>query len=87
MCPNCTRIPLEKDFKTRVIREECIVEKRGDRGTDRGRCLGYMSMFELASCSRQVIQQHELDCLRLQHAKAKIIWLKIQRPTLNEVAN
>ena len=51
-CSKCCSIPLETNFRLRVVREEHSVSKRGSRSTAGGRRVGYLSMLELNSYSR-----------------------------------
>jgi hypothetical protein len=44
----CSAIPLENDFRKRVLREDIAFQKRGTRNTGAGRRVGYLSNYELA---------------------------------------
>lgn len=65
----CASIPLENDFRLRVVREDRAREKRGSWGTGSGRCLGYLSIFELSSHSRETTNKYCEE--RMNHWVAK----------------
>ena len=85
-CAFCVRIPLEIDFRLRVVREDRAVEKRDSRGTGLGRRLDYLSTKEVVHHSRSIKSQLKLHHMMLWHAKSKIAQLKITRPTIREAA-
>lgn len=84
-CSECANIPFETDFTFRVVREERALEKRGSRGIEGGRRIGYLTLLELTMHSR--IVSKKLRSERLYHwaAKLRIVQLKIKRPTLKEM--
>jgi hypothetical protein len=53
-CFFCSAIPLVKDFRMRVVREERSLEKRGSHGTGDGRKLGYLAPAELSVHSHRL---------------------------------
>ena len=85
-CDMCQTIVSECDFRSRVIREERAVEKRGCRGTGLGRRVGYLSVFELSVHSRLLTKKLKTEQMRHWSAKARIVQLKVSCPTLRESA-
>lgn len=85
-CPKCARIPHEPDFRGRVLREEQAVEKRGCRGTEGGRRIGYLSMAELAAHGRNLSKKYRYERMSHWACKARIVQLKVKRPTFKEAA-
>lgn len=85
-CSKCCSIVLEPDFRSRVVREERAVEKRGFRGTGLGCRAGYLSVFELCEQTRKLKKQHKLEKMQHWSAKVRIAQLKVSRPTLRQSA-
>jgi hypothetical protein len=85
-CPSCAEIPLECDFRQRVVREDKSIVKRGLRTTSSGMRVGYLSMNELLRHSRYVARKYRFE--RLQHwvTRATMTQLKVKRPTLRDMA-
>ena len=85
-CELCSSIPKENDFYKRVVREHFSVEKRGGRSTGAGRRLAYLSIPEIADHAR--LMRRKLRSQKLQHrsAQARIVQLKLKRPSLRELA-
>lgn len=70
----------------RVVREDKALEKRGTRNTCKERRLGYLQMNELSSHSRIITKKLKLEKMYHWAAKARIVQLRVKRPTLKEVA-
>jgi hypothetical protein len=85
-CTKCASIPSEDDFRMRVLREDRAIEKRGTRSTGSGRRVGYLHMLEVNSHSRQLSQKFRRERSLHWAAKARIVQLKVKRPTLKESA-
>lgn len=85
-CHMCQSIVFKCDFRSRVLREEHALEKRGSRGTSLGRRGGYLSVFELSAHSRLLTKKFKTEQMRHWSAKARIARLKVSRPTLRESA-
>ena len=84
-CTMCTRIPHEKDFRCRVVREDNSVEKRGFRGTAGGRRVGYLSVSELTVHNRLITKKLRTERMYHCAARASIARLKVRRPTLKRL--
>ena len=78
----CQSIIFECDFRSRVLREERAIGKRGSRGTGLGRRAGYLSVFEVTVHSRLLNKKLKKEQMRHWSAKAKIAQLKVSRPIL-----
>ena len=85
-CSMCATIPLENDFRKRILREDRSVEKRGTRTTGAGRRIGYLSILELTQHSREMKRKLQAEKLLHLSAKARIVQLKVKRPSLRELA-
>ena len=83
-CGACTHIPLETNFRLRVVREDRALEKRGTRGTEARRRLGYLSLLEVVCHNRSISGQFRHERMMHCHAKTKIAQLKMSRPTMKE---
>jgi len=85
-CSMCASIPLENDFRKRVVREDRSIEKRGTRTTGAGMRLGYLFVFELAKYGRDMRRKLQTEKLLHLSARARIVQLKVKRPSLRELA-
>lgn len=85
-CPMCARIPQENDFNLRVRREDRNIDKRGSRSCQPGRRLDYLWIVEVGHHSRELAKKFKLEKMYHWAAKARIVQLKVKRPTLREVA-
>jgi hypothetical protein len=54
MCSNCAHIPQEHDFRMRLLREDTVVLKGGERTIGHGIRLGYLQSLEVTSFGRTV---------------------------------
>lgn len=52
-CSHCFTIKHEPDFRLRVLRESTAIEKRGSRGTGRGRNIRYLTIPEVQRQSQK----------------------------------
>ena len=82
----CARIPQEDDFNLRVRREDRSIDKRGSRSCQRGRRLEYLSIVEVGYRGKELAKKFKLEQMYHWVAKARIVQLKVKRPTLHEVA-
>ena len=62
------------------------MEKRGTRSTGAGRRLGYLTISELAQHGRQLHRKLKAEKLMHLSAGARIVQLKVKRPSLHELA-
>ena len=85
-CPKCARIPQENDFNLRVRREDRSIDKRGFRSCQRGRCLDYLLIAEVGNHGRELAKIFKIEKMYHWAAKARIVQLKVKRPTLCEAA-
>jgi len=85
-CSICALIPLQNDFKMRIIREDFVVTKRGHRSTTSGIRLGYLSTYKVNKHTRNMSKQLRLKKLHYWHARTRFVQLKARRPTLRESA-
>ena len=54
LCSMCFGIPVEADFRKRIMKKDLSSEKRGARCTRGGRRLGYLQLSELAKHGRDL---------------------------------
>ena len=85
-CSMCSGIPLEADFRKRIMREDLTFEKRGTRCTGGGRRLGYLQLSELAKHGRDLRRKLKAEKLLHFSIRARIVQLKVKRPSLRELA-
>ena len=85
-CSMCSGIPLEADFRKWIMREDLTSEKRGTRCTGGGRRLGYLQLSELAKHGQDLRRKLKVEKLLHFSARARIVQLKVKRPSLRELA-
>lgn len=85
-CSMCAQIPQENDFKKKVLREDHAIDKRDTRTTSGGRRVGYLTLGELFRHGRDMRKKLRLEKLNHWSARARIVQLKVKRPTLKEMA-
>ena len=84
ICDMCKSIVFEHDFRSHILREEHVVEKRGSKGSGLGRRACYLSVFELSAHSRFLTKKFKTEQMRHWSTKARITQPKVNRPTLTE---
>jgi hypothetical protein len=83
-CISCSSIPLEGDFRMRLVRMRNLPNERGSRTTGNGRRLEYLTNSELMNVSRssrQLVRETKLD---LWYTKSKLAVLMVRVRSLRE---
>ena len=69
-----------------MLREDCAIKKRGCRTIASGRRVAYLTIPELVNHARDMRKELRLEKLNHWSVRARIVQLKVKRPTLKEVA-
>jgi hypothetical protein len=86
-CEACHGIKFMEDFRGRVGRESNAQEKRGTRGTGKGRCIDYLTIPEVSNVAKTYRRNILRERRRVRALQHRCLMLQSRVPKLRDICN